>query len=55
MNDKRSQFNVMNDTVNDRKGHNIEKDSFAHKPGGLFVYAPHQMLQVNWFVLWESI
>ena len=38
MNDKWSQFSVMNDIVNDRKGHNIENDSFAHKPVGLLVY-----------------
>ena len=35
MNDKRSQFSVMNDIVNDNKGHNIVNDSFAHKPDGL--------------------
>ena len=32
MNDKRSQFSIMNDIVNDKKGHNIVNDSFAHKP-----------------------
>ena len=34
MNDKRSQFSVMND-MNDKKGHNIVNDSFAHKLEGL--------------------
>ena len=34
MNDKRSQFSIMNDAVNDKKGHNIVNDSFAHKPNG---------------------
>ena len=29
--------NIMNDTVNDRKGHNIVNDSFAHEPDGLLV------------------
>ena len=33
MNDKRSQFNVMNE----KKGHNIVNDSFAHEPDGLLV------------------
>ena len=41
MNNKGSQFSVMNDTmnhiVNDKKGHNIVNDSFAHKPDGLLV------------------
>ena len=41
MNDKSSQINIMNDImsdiVNDRKGHNIVNDSFAHKPEGLLV------------------
>ena len=27
----------MNDIVNDRKGHNIVNDSFAHKPDGFLV------------------
>ena len=35
MNDKTSQFSVMNDIVNSKKGHDIVKDSFAHKPDGL--------------------
>ena len=26
-----------NDIVNDKKGHNIVNDNFAHKPYGLFV------------------
>ena len=30
MNDKRSQYSIMNDIVSDRKGHNIVKDGFAH-------------------------
>ena len=37
MDDKRSQFCVMNDIVNDRKGHSIVNDSFAHKSDGLLV------------------
>ena len=37
MNNKRSQFSIMNDIVNDKKRHNIVKDSFAHKPDGLLV------------------
>ena len=35
MNDKRSQFSIMNDIVNDTNGHNIVNASFAHKPDGL--------------------
>ena len=35
MNDKRSQFNVINDTVNNKRDHNIVSDSFARKPDGL--------------------
>ena len=38
MNDKWWPFSVMNDIVNDKKGHNIKNDSFAHKPVGLLVY-----------------
>ena len=42
MNHKRSQFTVMinnmNDTVNDKKGHNILNNSFAHKPRRLTCY-----------------
>ena len=34
---KRSEFNVMNDTVNNKKGHNIMNNSFAHKPDRLLV------------------
>ena len=37
MNDKRSEFSVMNDIVNDEKGHNIVNDSFVHKPDGLLL------------------
>ena len=37
MNDKRSQFSVINDTVNNKRDHNIVSDSFAHKPDGLLV------------------
>ena len=37
MDGKRSQFSVMNDIVNDKIGHNITNDSFAHKPDGLLV------------------
>ena len=37
MNDKMSQFSIMNNIVNDKKGHNIVNDSFAHKPDGLLV------------------
>ena len=37
MNIRRSQFSDMNDIMNDKKGHNIVKDSFAHKPDGLLV------------------
>ena len=34
---KRSQFCVMNDIVNDKKGHNIVNDSFADKPHSFLV------------------
>ena len=34
---KRSQFSVVDAVVNDKKGHNIVNDSFAHKPDGLLV------------------
>ena len=34
---QRPQFSFMNDTVNDKKGHSIVNDSFAHKPDGLLV------------------
>ena len=37
MNDKRSQFRIMNDIVNEKICHNIVNDSFAHKPDGLLV------------------
>ena len=41
MNDKRSQFNIMNDIMKviviENKGHSIVKNSFAHKPDGLLV------------------
>ena len=51
MNDKRSQSmnyewqkarfsvinDIMNDIVNDQKGHNIVNDTFVHKPDGLLV------------------
>ena len=37
MNGKRSQFSVLNDVVNGKKGHNIVNDSFAHKPDGLHI------------------
>ena len=37
MNIRRSPFSDMNDIMNDKKGHNIVKDSFAHKPDGLLV------------------
>ena len=37
MNEKRSQFSVMNNIVNGKKGHNIVNDSSAHKPDGLLV------------------
>ena len=41
MNNKKSQFSIkndiMNDIVNDKKGQNIVNDSFAHKPDGLLV------------------
>ena len=36
MNDKRSQFSVVNGIVKDKKGHNIV-NSFTHKPDGLLV------------------
>ena len=34
---QRPQFSFMNDIVNDKKGHSIVNDSFAHKPDGLLV------------------
>ena len=37
MNDKKLHFSGMNDIVNDKKGHNIVNDSFAHKPDGSLV------------------
>ena len=37
MNDKRSQFSVMNDIKSDKKAHNIVNDSLPHKPDGLLV------------------
>ena len=41
MNNIRSQFSVMNDimnsTVNDKRGHNIVNYNFSHKPDGLLV------------------
>ena len=37
MNAKSSQFIIMNDIMNDQKGHNIVNDSFAHKLDGLLV------------------
>ena len=37
MNNKKSQFSIKNDIVNDNKGHNIVNDSFAHKPDGLLI------------------
>ena len=38
MNDKSSQFSIMNDTVNNKKCHNIVNDnSIVHKPDGLLV------------------
>ena len=36
MNNKKSQFSIMNNIVND-KGHIIVEESFAHKPDGLLV------------------
>ena len=47
MNDKRSQFSIMND--NDKMGHNNVKDSFAHKPVGLLVYV-HASAQNSNFI-----
>ena len=29
---KRSQFSVMSDILNDKKGHSVVDDSFANKP-----------------------
>ena len=41
MNNKKSQFRIkngiVNDIVNDNKGHNIVNDSFAHKPDRLLI------------------
>ena len=37
MNNKMSKFNILNDIVNDKKGHNIVNDSFPHKPNGVLV------------------
>ena len=41
LNSKRSQFSVINDImnaiVNDKKGHNSVKDSFAYKSHGILV------------------
>ena len=42
MNDERSQLNIINDIVNDKKGHNIANDSFAHNPERLLVDYRHQ-------------
>ena len=49
MNDKRSEFSVMNDTVNDEKGHNIVNDSFVHKPDGLLFNYVNKRLQSSRF------
>ena len=37
INGKWSQFSIMNGIMNDKKGHNIVNNSFAHKPDGLLV------------------
>ena len=37
MNNKRSQFSIMNDIVNYKRGLNIVDDTFTHKPQGLLV------------------
>ena len=41
MNNKKSQFSIkndiVNDIVNDNKGYNIVNDSFAHKPESLLI------------------
>ena len=47
MNDKRSQFSMMNEIVNNKKGHNIVNDSFAHRPGGL-LFSRAVALLSNW-------
>ena len=48
MNNKRSQFsfmnNIMNDIVNDKKGHNIVNGSYAHEPVSLLVFCPVKLL-----------
>ena len=51
MNDKRSQFSVMNDILNaPKKRHNMEKDSFSHKPDGFLVFnAPGHGVKGNDF------
>ena len=49
MNDKRSEFSVMNDIVNDKKGHNIVNDSFVHKPDGLLFNYVNKRLQSSCF------
>ena len=52
MNDKRSQFIIMNDIMNDKKGHNIVNDSFAYKPDGFLVFnAPGHSVKGNDFTL----
>ena len=47
MNNKKSQFSIkndiVNDIVNDNKGHNIVNDSFAHKPDGLLIVVVFQL------------
>ena len=36
----------MNNIVNDKKGHNIVNDSFAHKPDGLIVEVVWRLLNL---------
>ena len=41
----------MNDSVNDKKGHNIVNDNFAHKPDGFLVFnAPGHGIKGNDFM-----
>ena len=53
MNDRRSQFSVMNDIVNDQKGHNIVNDSFAHKPDNLLVIVDEDEIPMGSMTEWE--
>ena len=53
MKNKRSQFtvmnNIMNDIVNDKKSHNIVNNRFAHEPDSLLVILVSNNISPFWF------